>query len=55
MYKIQIKKQPTRVVPSKRCSEQMYQIYRETPMPKCDFSKVAATLLKSRFDVGVLL
>ena len=25
----------------KRCSENMQQIYRRTPMLKCDFSKVA--------------
>ena len=28
-------------VPRKRCSENMQQIYRRTPMPKCDFDKVA--------------
>ena len=48
-------KQPTRGVLKKRCSENMQQIYRRTPMPKCDFSKVAATLLKSHFGMGVLL
>ena len=30
-----------RGVPRKRCSKNMPQIYRQTPMPKCDFSKVA--------------
>ena len=25
----------------KRCSENMHQIYKRTPMPKCDFNKVA--------------
>ena len=42
----------------KRCSENTQQIYRRTPMPKCDFNKVAswkATLLKSHFGMGVLL
>ena len=34
-----------------RCSENMRQIYRRTPMPKCDFK---ATLLKSHFGMGVL-
>ena len=29
-------KQPPRGVPRKRCSENMQQIYRRTPMPKCD-------------------
>ena len=37
----------------------MQQIYRGTPMPKCDFTKVAkqskAILLKSHFNVGVIL
>ena len=28
--------------PRKKCSENMQQISRRTPMPKCDFSKVAA-------------
>ena len=28
----------------KRCSENMRQIYRKTPMPKCDFNKVALQL-----------
>ena len=32
-------KEPSRGVLSKRCSENMQQIYRRTPMPKCDFSK----------------
>ena len=30
-----------RGVPRKRCSENMQQIYRRTPMPKCDFNKAA--------------
>ena len=32
-------KQPSRGV--LRCSASMQQIYRKTPMPKCDFNKVA--------------
>ena len=36
----------------KRCSENMQQIDRRTPMLKCDFN---ATLLKLHFDMGVLL
>ena len=32
-------KQLSRGVPRKRCSENMQQIYRRTPMPKCDFNK----------------
>ena len=46
-----IQKQPPRGVPRKRCSENIPQIYRRTPMPKCDFNKV----LKSHFGMGVLL
>ena len=29
------------VVLIKRCSENIQQIYKRTPMPKCDFNKVA--------------
>ena len=35
-----LQEQPPRGVPRKRCSENMQQIYRRTPMLKCDFSKV---------------
>ena len=42
-------KQLSRGVLKKRCSENMQQIYRRTPMTKCDFNKVAI-LLKSHFD-----
>ena len=38
-------KQPPRGAPRKRCSENMQQIYRRTPMPKCDFNKVALHLI----------
>ena len=34
-------KHPPRGVPRKRCSENMQQICRRKPMPKCDFNKVA--------------
>ena len=37
-------KQPFRGALTKRCSENMQQIYRRTPMPKCDFNKVAKQL-----------
>ena len=37
-------KQPPRGVPRKRCSKNMHEIYRRTPMPKCDFNKVAKQL-----------
>ena len=36
-----IQKQPSRGVLRKSCSENMQEIYRRTPMPKCDFNKVA--------------
>ena len=32
-------KQPSRGVLKKRCSENMQQIYKRTPMSKCDFNK----------------
>ena len=35
-------------VPRKRCSEKMQQIYRKTPMPKCDFNKVAKQIYWNR-------
>ena len=38
---IMVHKQPSRGVLKKRCSENMQQIYRRTPMPKYDFNKVA--------------
>ena len=41
---LQILKQPSRGVPRKRCSKNMQDIYRRTPMPKCDFNKVAKQL-----------
>ena len=52
-------KEPSRGVVGKRCSEIMQQIYRRSPVPKCDFNKVAlqrkAALLKSHFGMGDLL
>ena len=39
-----VQKQSSRGVPRKRYSENMRQIYRRTPMPKCDFNKVALQL-----------
>ena len=36
-----IQKQPSRGVLRKKCSENMQQIYRRTPMAKCDFDKAA--------------
>ena len=39
-----IQKQLSRTVLKKRCSENMQHIYRRTPIPKCDFNKVALQL-----------
>ena len=39
--KFSCQKQLSRGVPRKRCSENMYQIYRRAIMTKCDFYKVA--------------
>ena len=39
-----IQKQPSRGVLRKRCSENMQQIYRRTPMPWCDFNKFVKQL-----------
>ena len=39
-----VQKQPSRGVLKKTCSKNMQQIYRRTPMPKCDFNKVALQL-----------
>ena len=38
------RKQPFIGVLKKSCSENMQQIYRRAPMPKCDFNKVAKQL-----------
>ena len=34
-------KQPSRGILRKRCSENMQQIYKRIPLPKCDFNKIA--------------
>ena len=41
-----MQKQPFKGVPRKRCSESISQIYRRTPMVKCDFNKVAFNFIK---------
>ena len=38
---IRIQKQPPRGVLKRRCSGNMQQIYKRTPMPKCGFNNVA--------------
>ena len=41
-----IQKQQPRGVPRTRCSENMQQIHRRTPMPNCDFNKVAFNFIE---------
>ena len=43
-YLYMLQKQPPGGVLSKRCSENVQQIYRRAPMRKCDFNKVAKQL-----------
>ena len=50
---IRNQKQPSRAVLGKRCSENMQQIYRRTPMPKCDFNKVALQVYCNRTSAWV--
>ena len=51
-----IQKQPYRSILRKRCSENMQQIYRRTPMPKCNFiGSCFATLLTMIFCFATLL
>ena len=44
LSKLLLQKQPLRGVFEKRCSENIQQIYRRTPIPKCNFNKVAKQL-----------
>ena len=46
-------KQPFRGVLIKRCFENIQQIYRKTPIPKCDFNKVAKQLYWNRTSAWV--
>ena len=48
-------KQPSRSVLRKRCSKNIQQIYRRTPMAKSDFNKVKNQLYCNHFGIGVLL
>ena len=41
-----MQKQSSRGVLGKKCSENMQQIYRRTPKPKCDFNKVACNFVE---------
>ena len=40
-----LQKQPSRCVIRKRCFKNMQKIYRRTPIPKCDFNKIALHVL----------
>ena len=46
-------KQPSRGVLRKRCCENMQQIYRRIPMPKCDLNKVASAIKVSQRKNGI--
>ena len=48
-----VQKQPSRGAVKKRCFENMQQIYRITPMPKCDFNKVAKQVYWNRTSAWV--
>ena len=47
-----MQKQPSRGVLMKKCSENIQEIYRRTPIPKGDFNKAA---LQPHFGMPVLL
>ena len=51
--KFTMQKQPSRGVFRKRCSGNMQQIYRRTPMPKYDFNKVALQIYWNRTSAWV--
>ena len=44
IIKTEHQEQPLRGVARKRCSDNMQQMYRRTPLPKCDFNNVAKQL-----------
>ena len=48
-----VQKQPSRGVLRKRCSKNMHQIYRRTPMPKSDFNKVALQFYENHTSTWV--
>ena len=49
----ELQKQPSRGTLRKIYSENMQEIYRRTPMPKCDFNKVAKQLYWNRISAWV--
>ena len=44
-----LQKQPLRDVLTKRCSENMQQIYKRTPMSRYDFNKAAKDIFRTSF------
>ena len=50
-----LQKQPFRGVHRKRCSENMQQIYRRTPMPKCDSNKVGLKFYRNHTSAWMLV
>ena len=48
-------KQPSRGVLRKMCSENMQQIYRRTPMSKCDFNKAIKAMQSSFIETSLRL
>ena len=50
--KCKMQKQPPRGIFRKRCSENMQQNYGRTPIPKCDFNKVAKQLVNIRNNIA---
>ena len=49
-----LKSIPREVFLQRGCSKTMQQIFRRTPMRKCDFNKVGKQLQKSYFHIGIL-
>ena len=47
-----MQEQPSRGVLMKRCSENMQQIYRRTPMPKFDLNKIASNFIEITLQHG---
>ena len=52
-YCTELQKQPPRGVSRKKCSENMRQIHKGTPMPKWDFNKAASQLYWNHTSVWV--
>ena len=50
-----IQKQPSRGVLRNSCFENMQQIYRRTPMPKCDFEKVTLREFHANYKVNFII